>query len=154
MPYYSMQDGSLSKSYSPRYLSWRRLLRDQLVLPQLLVCLVLQHACNDHELQEVTYRSDRPMITYAKNSGGPTNLSRDVRKWCMECQPCQGLKTTANRSKLLTGHAPVERPLRRTSVELVKNRFESVSTTGVRCKYVLTTMDHPTRFALVVTILN
>ena len=49
MSYYSVQDGLLFKSYLPGHLSKRSTFRDQLVLPNALVGLVL-HAYHDHAL--------------------------------------------------------------------------------------------------------
>ena len=49
MPYYSVQDGLLFKSYLPGYLRKRSTFRDQLVVPEALVGLIM-HAYHDHVL--------------------------------------------------------------------------------------------------------
>ena len=52
------------------------------------------------------------------------------------------------------GRAPVERPFQRVSVDLVEYKTLSVTPDGVRHKYVLTIIDHLTRFALLCPLPN
>ena len=56
--------------------------------------------------------------------------------------------------KLPTGHLPVERPFQRISVELVEFKSVSTSAAGIECKYVLSMMDHLTRFAVLLPVRN
>ena len=79
-------------------------------------------------------------------------MNRDVHKWCLECQARQRRKTAQNRSKLPTGHLPVERPFQRIYVDLVEYKSKSISATGVKRKVVVSMMDHPTRFTLLAPI--
>ena len=64
MSYYSVQDELLFKSYLPGYLRKRCTLRDQLVVPEALVGLIL-HAYHDHVLSG-GHLASRP--TYEKSS--------------------------------------------------------------------------------------
>ena len=49
MPYYSVQDRLVFKSYLPAYLRKRSTFRDHLVVPEALVGLIM-HAYHDHVL--------------------------------------------------------------------------------------------------------
>lgn len=51
-------------------------------------------------------------------------------------------KTARERPKLPTDHMPMERPFQRISVALVEYQSISTLAEGVRCKYVLSSMDH------------
>ena len=91
MSYYSVQGSLLFKSYLPGHLRKRSTFRDQSVVPEALVGLIL-HAYHDHVLSE-GHLAFRP--TYGKISQKywwPT-ISCDVRDWCTKCQDCQRRKT-------------------------------------------------------------
>ena len=60
----------------------------------------------------------------------------------------------SRREKLPVGHVTVERPFQRVSVDLVEYKTLSATPDGVRCKYVLSIIDHLTRFALLVALPN
>ena len=79
-------------------------------------------------------------------------LHRDVKTWCQDCQACQRRKTPHRGPKLPTGHLPVDRPFQRVSIDLVENKTESVSPTGLECSHALTIVDHLTRFAVLVAL--
>ena len=152
MSYYFMRDGLLFRSYLPGYLRKRSTFSDQLVLPQALTGLVL-HAYHDHVLSG-GHLASRPTYEKIRQKYWWPTMNRDVRTWCDECQACQRRKTAHNRNQLPTGHVPVQRPFERISVDLVEYKVESVSTAGIRCKYVLSMMDHLTRFAVLTPIPN
>lgn len=78
-------------------------------------------------------------------------MSRDTRTWCEECQAYQRRKTAHNR-KIPTGHVPVSRPFERLSVDLVEYKADSVPAAAVKCKYVLSMMDHLSRYAVLTPI--
>ena len=152
MSYYSIQNGLLFKSYLPGHLRKRSTFHDQLVIPQDLTGLVM-HAYHDHALSG-GHLADRP--TYAKirqKYWWPT-MARDIRNWCRKCQACQRRKTPHRRPKLPTGHIPVQRPFERISVDLVEYKAISTSAVGAPCKYVLSMMDHLTRYAILTPIPN
>ena len=138
--------------YLPGYLRKRSTFCDQLVLPQALTGLVM-HAYHDHVLSG-GHVASRPTYEKIRQKYWWPSMNRDVRTWCQECQACQRRKTAHNRNKLPTGHVPVQRPFERISVDLVEYKVESVSAAGVRCKYVLSIMDHLTRFTVLTPIPN
>ena len=121
MSYYSVQDGLLFKSHLPGYLRKQSTFRDQLVVPEALVGLIL-HAYHDHVLSG-GHLAFRPTYENIRQKYWWPTISRDVREWCEKCQACQRRKTAHNRPKLATGHLPVERPFQRISVYLVKYKF-------------------------------
>ena len=152
MSYYSVQDGILFKSYLPGHLRKRSTFKDQLVLPANLTGLVM-HAYHDHALSGGHF-AYKPTYEKIRQKYWWPSMTRDIRTWCLECQACQRRKTAHRRSKLPIGHAPVERPFQRISVDLVEYKSMSRSSTGVPCKYVLSMMDHLTRFAILTPVPN
>ena len=70
MSYYSVQDGLLFISYLPEYLRKRSTFRDQLVVPEALVRLIL-HSHHDHVLSGGHLASRPTYEKSAKNIGGP-----------------------------------------------------------------------------------
>ena len=117
MSYYSVQDGLLFKSYLPGHLRKRSTFRDQLVLPNALIGLVL-HAYHDHALSG-GHLAFRPTYDKIRQKYWWRTMNRDVHKRCQECQACQRRKTAHNKPKLPTGHLPVERLFQIISVDLV-----------------------------------
>ena len=81
-------------------------------------------------------------------------LHDDVKTWCHDCHACQRRKSPHRRTMLPTGHLPVDRLFQRVSIDLVEYKTESVSSTGLKCSYVLTIIDHFTRFAMLVALPN
>ena len=152
MSYYSVQDGLLFKSFLPGYLRKRSTFRDQLVVPEALVGLIL-HAYHDHVLSG-GHLASRPTSEKKRQKYWWPTISRDVREWCEKCQACQRRKTEHNTPKLPTGHLPVERPFQRISVDLVEYNSVSTSAAGIECKYVLSMMDNLTRFAVLLPVRN
>ena len=69
-------------------------------------------------------------------------------------KPANAEKRPTTETNYLRGHVPVQRPFERISVDLVEYKVESVSAAGVRCKYVLSMMDHLTRFTVLTPIPN
>ena len=135
MSYYSVQDGLLFKLYLPSHLRKRSTFRDQLVLPNTLIGLVL-HAYHEHALSG-GHLAFRPTYDKIRQKYRWPIMNRDVHKWCQECQACQRRKTAHNRPKLPTGHLPVERPFQRIYIDFVEYKSEFVSAAGVKCKIVL-----------------
>ena len=152
MPYYSVQDGLLFKSYLPGYLRERSTFRDQLVVPEALVGLIL-HAYHDHVLSR-GHLASGPNYEKIRQKYWWPSISHDVREWCEKCQARQRRKTEYNRSKLPTGHLPVERPFQRISVGLVEYQSVSILAAGIECKYVFSMMDHLMRFAVLLRVRN
>ena len=125
---------------------------DQLVLPQALTGLVL-HAYYDH-VPSGGHLASRPTYDKIRQKYWWPNVNRDLRNWCQDCQDCQRRKTAHNRTKMPTGHVPVQRPFKRISVDLVDYKTESVPAAGIRCKYVFSMMDYLTRYAALTPIPN
>ncbi|CAN0027382.1 unnamed protein product, partial [Sphacelaria rigidula] len=63
-------------------------------------------------------------------------------------------KQAHNRPKLPTGHTPLEIPFQCVSIDLVEYKTISNSSAGVPCRYVMSVMDHLTRYALFIPIPN
>ena len=67
-------------------------------------------------------------------------------------------KSTSEKSSqktiLTIAHLPVDRPFQRNSVDIFEYKSESISAAGVKCKIVLSIMDHLTRFTLLTPIPN
>ena len=58
------------------------------------------------------------------------------------------------RARLPTCHLPVDRPFQRVSIDLVQYKTESASPPGLKCSYAPTIIDHLTRFAVLVLLLD
>lgn len=102
----------------------------------------------------VISRLDPRTVKSAKSIGGQLWVAMFAIGVTNECQACQRRKTAHNRKKLPTGHVPLQRPFERISVDLVDYKLEWVSAAGIRCRYVLSMMDHMIRFALFVPLPN
>ena len=105
MSYYTLQDGQLFISSLPGHLRKRSTFRDQLVIPETLVGLIM-HAYHDHVLSG-GHIAFRPTYDKTRQKYWWPTISRDVRGWCEQCQVCQQRKTAHNKPKLPTGHLPV-----------------------------------------------
>ena len=57
-------------------------------------------------------------------------------------------------SKVPTGLLPIEQPFQRISVDLVEYQSVSTSAAEIECHHVISMMDHPTRFAVLVPVRN
>ena len=148
----SVQGGLLFKSYRPRHLRKRSTVRDQLAVPETLVCLDL-HAYHNHVVSE-RHLALRPTYDKIRQKYWCLTISRGVRTWCEQCQARQRRKTAHNRPKLPTGHLPVKRPFQSISFDLVEYKSVSTSATGIESKCVLSVMDYLTRFAVPVPVRN
>ena len=138
--------------YLSGHLRKRSTFRDQLVLPNALIGLVL-HAYHDHTLSG-GHLASRPIYDKIRQKYCWPTMNRDVNKWSLECQACQRRKTAHNRPKLPTGHLPVEQPFQRISVDVSRiYNSESTSAAGVKCNIILSMMDHLTRFTLMIMTL-
>ena len=73
----------------------------------------------------------------------------DVAAHCTECEPCQKRKTSHRPPLLPMGHIPVTRPFQRVAIDLVEYK-----TISQGCKYVLSVIDHMTRFVILTAIEN
>ena len=93
MSYYSVQDELLFKSYLPGYLPKRSSFRDQLVVPEALVGLII-HAYHDHVLSG-GHLASRPTYEKIRQKYWWPTISRDVREWC---EKCQAYKSTTKNS--------------------------------------------------------
>lgn len=122
-------------------------------LPNALSGLLVLHAYHDHALSG-GHLAFRPTYDKIRQKYWWPTMNRDVHKWCQECRACQRRITAHNRPKLPTGHLPVERPFPIIYVDLVEYKSESVSAAGVKCKIILSMMDHLTRFTLLTPIPN
>ena len=94
MSYYSVLDGLLFKSYLPGHLKKRSTFRDQLVIPETLVGLIM-HAYHDHVLSG-GHIAFRPTYDKTRQKNWWPTISRDVRDWCEQYQACQQRKTANN----------------------------------------------------------
>lgn len=68
--------------------------------------------------------------------------NRDVRARCQLRQACQRRRTAHSRNKSPTVRIPLQRPVERISVNLLVYKVESASAAGVRCRFILSIMDH------------
>ena len=109
------------------------------------------HACHDHAMSGGHLAYEHTFDKVRDNFWWPT-LHHDVKTWCQGCHACQRRKIPHRRPKLPSGHLLVDRPFHRVSIGLVEYKTESVSPTGLKCSYALTIIDHPTRFAVLVTL--
>ena len=76
MSYYSVQDGLLFESYLPGYLRKRSTFRDQFVVPEALVGLIL-HAYHDHALSG-GHLASRPTYEKIRQKYWWLTIGRDV----------------------------------------------------------------------------
>ena len=145
MTKYFLNDKILFRSYLPGYLRKRPEFRDQLLVPSALRELVL-HACHDapasggHLAFKATYDKLRDRYWWQ-------SMSKDVAKHIKHCLSCQHRKTSRRSPPLPVGHRPVTRPFQCVAIDLVE--YKSVSQ---GCKYVLSVIDHLTRFLVLVAI--
>ena len=78
-------------------------------------------------------------------AGQSYHITGDLRNSTKVGTPYWRRKTAHNKPKLPTGHLPVERPFQRIYVDSVEHKSESVSAAGVKCKIVLSMMNHLTK---------
>ena len=150
MSYYSENGGLLYRYYLPGRLRKRSTFRDQLVIPSAYIPMVLQ-VCHDHAISGGHLAYKHTFDNVCDRFWWPT-LHKDVKTWCQDSHAYQRRKTSHRRPKLHTGHLPVDRPFERVSIDLVEYKTESVSPTGLKCSYVVTIIDHLTRFAVLIAL--
>ena len=75
-------------------------------------------------------------------------LSRDIKSYTWDYQVCLIRKTAHRRGTLSVGSLPVERPIKRVSVDLVDHKTTCPALEGVRCKYGVFIVDYLTHFAV------
>ena len=109
------------------------------------------HACHDDAMSGGHLAYKHSFNKVRDRFWRPT-LHHDVKTWCQNCQACQCRETSHRRPKLPTGHLPVDRPSQRVSIDLVEYKTESVPPTGLKCSYALSTIDHLTRFSVLVAL--
>lgn len=140
-------DGVLYRSYLPGHLRKRSSFRDQLVVPLVLRPLVMQ-ACHDlpasggHLAFKATFDRVRDRYYW------PT-MHKDIESHCVMCEACQRRKTPHRRSPIPIGRVPVQRPFERLAIDLVEYKPPSDG-----CNYVLSAIDHLTRFVILTAVPN
>ena len=150
MSYYSENGGLRYRSYLPCNLRKRSTFRDQLVNPSPCIPMVL-YACHDHAMSGGHLAYKHTFDKVRDRFWWPT-LHHDIKTWGHDCQACQRCKSPHRRAKLPGGHLSVDRPFQRVSIDLVEYKTESVSPIGLEYSYVLTIIDHFTRFAVLVAL--
>ena len=150
MSYYSENGGLLYRYYLPGHLRKSSTFRDQLVILNAYIPMVLQ-VCHDHAIHGGHLAYKHTFDKVFDRFWWPT-LHHDVKTWCQDSYACQRRKTPHRRPKLHTGHLPVDRPFERVSIDLVEYKTESVSPTGLKCSYVVTIIDHLTRFVMLIAL--
>ena len=103
MSYYLVQDGLLFKSYLPRYLRKRSTFRDQLVVPEALVGLIL-HAYREHvvsgghlasrpthEIIRQTYIGGPPLAATYESGAKNAKLVNDEKQHKTDSSPRQAI---------------------------------------------------------------
>ena len=147
MSKYFLNEAVLFRSYLPGYLRKNKTFRDQLVVPCALRDLIL-HECHDapssggHLAFKATYDRLRDRFWWP-------SMSKDVAEYIKCCLSCQHRKTSRRSPPLPVGHRPVDRPFQCVAIDLVE--YKSVSK---GCKYVLSVIDHLTRFLILVPVPN
>ena len=119
----------------PGHLRITSAFRDQLVISMLL------YACHDHAMSGGHVAYEYTFDKVCDRFWWPT-LHHDVKTWCHDCQALQRRKSPHRRARSLTGHLPVDRPFERVSIDLVQYKMESISSSGLKCSYALTFVDH------------
>ena len=129
----------------PGHLRKRSSFRDQLVMPKTLRSLVI-NACQDlpasggHVAFKATFDRVRDRYWWPTMQG-------DILSHCSTCEACQHRKTPHRRPPSPKGHVPVERPFQRVAIGVVKYK-----TISQDCKYVMSVIDHLTRFVIIAPI--
>ena len=107
------------------------------------------HASHDHAMSGGHLAYKHAFVKVRDRFWWPT-VNHDVKPWC---QACQRRKSPHRRAKVPTGYLlPVDRPFQRVSIDPVEYKTESVSSTGLKCSYELTVIDHFTPFAVLVAL--
>ena len=145
MSHFFLNENMLFRSYLPGNLLKRSTFRDQLVVPSALRTLVL-NACHDsrasggHLAFKATFDKIRDRYWW------PT-VGINVQTHCQECVACQHRKTSHRTPKLPVGHRPISRPFQCVAIDLVEY---NASKQGFH--YVLSVIDHLTRFLILVPL--
>ena len=147
MSKFFLHEGLLCRSYRPGHLRRRGDFRDQLVVPVSLRKLVI-NACHDlpssggHLAFKATFDKVRDRYWW------PT-VHTDVQHHVNSCLSCQHRKTSHRPPKLPTGHRPVERSFQCVAVDLVEYKTLSEGN-----RFILSVIDHLTRFVILIAIKN
>ena len=142
-----LHESLLCRSYRPSHLRRRGDFRDQLVVPASLRKLVI-NACHDlpssggHLAFKATFDRVRDRYWW------PT-VHTDVQHHVNSCLSCQHRKTSHRPPTLPTGHRPVTRPFQCVAVDLVE--YKTVSEGN---RFILSVIDHLTRFVILIAIKN
>ena len=145
--HFYLRDGILFRSYLPGHLRRRGDFRDQLVVPASLRKLVM-NSCHDlpasggHLAFKGTYDKVRDRFWW------PT-MHIDVALHVETCLSCQHRKTSRRPPKLPVGHRPVTRSFQCVAIDLVE--YKSMSEGN---RYILSVIDHFTRFVILIAIKN
>lgn len=147
MSHFFLQEELLYRSYLPGHLRRRSDFRDQLVVPTSLRKLVV-NSCHDlpasggHLAFKGTFDKVRDRFWW------PT-MHADVQKHVDSCLSCQHRKTSRRPPKLPVGTRPVTRSFQCVAVDLVE--YKSMSEGN---RYILSVIDHLTRFVILIAIKN
>ena len=145
MSHYFLNGNVSFRSYLPGCLRKRSSFHDQLVVPTASRKLVV-HSCHGlpasggHLAFEATF--DKIQDRYWWHT-----TSKDVAKHVECCLSYQHRKTSHRTPKLPVGHRPVSRPFQCVTIGLVEYKSSSNS-----WKYVISVIDHMTRFLVLVAI--
>ena len=139
------REAILFRSYLPGYMRKRSSFRYQLVVPTALRKLVV-HSCHDLPVSGGHLAFKAAFDKIRDRYWWPT-MSKDVAKHITCCSSCQHRRTSHRPPKLPVGHRPVSRPFQCVAIDLVEYKSSSNNS-----KYVMSVMDHLTRFLVLVAI--
>ena len=74
-------------------------------------------------------------------------MSKDVASHCKECQSCQRRKTPHRGPPIPRFSLPASKPFERVAIDLVEYK-----TISKGCKYVLSDIDHSTRYVILMAV--
>jgi transposase InsO family protein len=118
---------------------------DRIVVPDALKAFVLgQH----HNLPLHAHQGAERMLKMIASRYYWPGMARDVKRWVNSCSSCARRKTTRNMNMGLTTPALATAPWQVVGIDLVGKCVET--TTG--CKYILTIVDHFTRWPIAIPI--
>ena len=145
MSHFFTHEGRLYRSYLPGNIRKLSTFKDQLVVPTQFRTMIME-ACHDlpgsggHLSFKGTFDKIRDRYWWPA-------MSRDVTDHVKHCVSCQRRKSTTRPPELPTGHRPASRPFECVALDLVHYQQPSKG-----CHYVLSIIDHFTRFLLLVPI--
>ena len=145
MSKFFIHEGFLCRYYVPAHLRRRDTFCDQLVVPKSLRTLVI-NACHylpssgGHLAFKGTFDKVRDRYWW------PT-MHSDVAEHVESCLPCQRRKSSHRSPTLPTGHRPAARPFQIVAVDVVEYKSKSEGN-----RFILSVVDHPTRFLIMIPI--